>query len=123
MTPPFKPRREVPRKKPLRFVGSALKDLRALPPAVQDIAGRLLLDVQYGDTPPNVKPMEHIGSGTIQLEITAAQSWFRVFYVTKPEAVYVLHVFNKTSNKTSRADNEKGVARYRQLSEYRDPPP
>lgn len=120
MTPPYRPRRETPHKKPLRFIGSALRDIRELPPAVQDIAGRLLLDVQYGDTPPNIKPMEHIGSGTIQLEITAAQSWFRVFYVPKPEAVYVLHVFNKTSNKTSRADNEKGVARYRQLLEYRD---
>jgi phage-related protein len=40
----------VPPLKPLRFVGSSLKDLKRFPADVQDEVGRALLDVQFGET-------------------------------------------------------------------------
>jgi phage-related protein len=41
----------VPPLKPLRFVGSSLKDLKRFPADVQDEVDRALLDVQFGETP------------------------------------------------------------------------
>lgn len=44
----------------------------------------------------------------------------RIFYVAKfEEAVYVLHVFEKRSQKTARADLELGKSRYADLLKWR----
>jgi phage-related protein len=49
-----------------------------------------------------------------QIRLRDAAGAFRVVYVAKFEkAVYVLHAFQKKTQKTSRADNELAVQRYR----------
>ena len=47
---------DAPARKPLRFVGSSLKDLREMPEEVQDVFGAALLDAQYGDQPEGARP-------------------------------------------------------------------
>jgi phage-related protein len=43
------------RRKPLHFIGSSQKDLRAMPEDVQDVFGSALLDAQYGDVPEGLE--------------------------------------------------------------------
>jgi phage-related protein len=41
----------TPVRKPIHFMGSSNKDIRAMPEDVRDVFGSALLDAQYGDTP------------------------------------------------------------------------
>src|SRR6218665_2718124 len=99
-------------RKPLIYVGRALEDYRKLPENIKDNAGRLLLDVQYGETLGKTEPMQIIGDGAIELKVDDKDGWYRVFYVARfEEAVYVLHSFKKKTNKTSPQDIEMGRRR------------
>ncbi len=101
--------------KPLAWVGSALRDLRAFPEAVRQEAGFELYQVQLGLEPSDWKPMASVGPGVLELRIRAGGA-FRVLYVTKfGEAVYVLHAFEKKSQKTGKNDLELGRQRYAAL--------
>jgi phage-related protein len=55
-----------------------------------------------------------VGKGAREIRIRAADGTFRVFYVVaSADAVYVLHAFQKKTQKTTQRDIEKGKARYR----------
>jgi phage-related protein len=108
--------------KPLDFVGSSRADLRRFPADVRRRVGFELDQVQNGQLPSDWKPMSDVGAGVIEIRIhTAAEH--RVFYVAKfEEAVYVLHAFEKKSQKTSKRDLEVGRARYAAVLELRKQP-
>jgi phage-related protein len=58
----------MPPLKPLRFVASSKKDLKAFPADVQDEIGRALLDVQFGDRPRSAKTLKGFGgAGVLEL--------------------------------------------------------
>jgi phage-related protein/predicted XRE-type DNA-binding protein len=91
--------------KPVEFRGSALDDLRAFPAAARREAGYQLDRVQHGREPDDWKPMNTIGRGVREIRIRDAAGVFRVLYVAKfDDAVYVLHCFQKKTQKTSKAD-------------------
>ena len=49
--------------------------------------------------------MAMVGSGVQEIRIPDASGAFRLLYVAKfPEAVYVLHCFQKKTQKTNQAD-------------------
>jgi len=74
--------------------------------------------VQVGREPRDFKPLPAVGSGAYEIRIRDAAGAFRVVYVAKFEkAVYVLHAFRKKTRKTSRADIELAVRRYRLIGE------
>lgn len=87
--------------KPLHFVGSSLKDLRTMPEDVQDAFGLALLDVQCGDWPSGARPFgEGAPRGVAKLIEDHDGNTYRVaFTVSFPKCVYVLHVFQKKSNR------------------------
>jgi phage-related protein len=91
-------------RKPVEFRGSALDDLRALPQAARREAGHQLDQVQHGREPDDWKPMNTVGRGVREIRIRDAAGAFRVLYVAKFDAVYVLHCFQKKTQKTSKAD-------------------
>lgn len=63
--------------------------------------------------------MSVVGLGVKEIRIRTEDA-YRVFYVAKfGEAVYVLHGFQKKSQKTSKIDIEIGQRRYQQLLQYR----
>ncbi len=88
----------VPRK-PIHFIASSLKDLKALPDPVQDNFGKWLLDAQYGDTPAVARPLRGFrGSGVLELTEDYDTNTYRAAYTVKfTGVVYVLHVFQKKS--------------------------
>ncbi len=75
--------------------------------------------VQLGQMPRDWKPMASIGSGVSEIRVGAGGA-FRLIYVAKfAEAVYVLHVFQKKSQKTSPLDLALARARYAALRRAR----
>jgi phage-related protein len=101
--------------KSLRFMGSSLDDLRNFPDEARRAAGFELHAVQNGLEPSDWKPMAVIGPGAKEIRIHVLGEW-RVIYVAKlPDAVYVLHAFQKKTGKTSRHDIDLARQRYRQI--------
>jgi phage-related protein len=102
--------------KPVEFRGSALDDLRAFPQAARREAGYQLDRIQHGREPDDWKPMNTVGRGVREIRIRDAVGAFRVLYVAKfDDAVYVLHCFQKKTQKTSKADLNLASQRYRDL--------
>ena len=106
--------------KPVDFLASSRQDLRAMPKSVRSALGTDLKAVQRGDMPSDYKPMPSIGAGVYEIRARDAHGAFRVVYVAKfEEAVYVLHAFQKKTQKTAKPDIELASARYRKLLEKR----
>jgi phage-related protein len=102
--------------KPVEFRGSSLDDLRAFPVVVRRDAGYQIDLVQHGHEPDDWRPMPTIGSGVREIRIREATGAFRVVYLAKfKDAVFVLHCFQKKSQKTSKADLDLAGIRYREL--------
>ena len=91
----------------IEFRGSAREDLRAFPQAARREAGFQLDRVQCGLEPENWKPMSTTGAGVREIRITDAAGAFRVMYVVKfSSALYVLHGFQKKTQRTRESDTE-----------------
>lgn len=102
--------------KPVEFRGSALDDLRTFPLTARREAGHQLDQVQRGQEPNEWKPMTTVGPGVQEVRIRDATGAFRIIYVAKfADAVYVLHCFQKKTQKTSKADLDMAAKRYRDL--------
>lgn len=99
--------------KRLSFVGSSLDDLRSFPAEARRQAGFDLDAIQRGLEPSDWKPMSSIGPGVREIRVHALGEW-RVVYIAKfVETVYVLHAFQKKSQKTRREDIDLAKRRYR----------
>lgn len=60
--------------------------------------------------------MSTVGKGVKEIRIRDASGAFRVIYVAKlADSVYVLHCFQKKTEKTSKTDLELATKRYRDL--------
>ncbi len=102
--------------KPVDFRGSALDDLRAFPASARREAGYQIDQVQHGQEPDDWKPMPTVGPGAREIRIWDACGGFRIIYVAKfADAVYVLHCFEKKTQKTSKTDLDLAAKRYRDL--------
>jgi phage-related protein len=102
--------------KTLRFVGSSLDDLRDFPLEARRAVGFELDAVQRGQMPSDFKPMLNVGSGVYEIRIHEQGEW-RVLYVAKlAEAIYVLHAFQKKTQKTRKADIELAAKRYQEIT-------
>ncbi|MET3107998.1 phage-related protein [Oxalobacteraceae bacterium GrIS 2.11] len=102
--------------KPVEFRGSSLDDLRTFPLAARREAGHQLDQVQNGQEPDDWKPMNTVGPGVKEIRIRDISGAFRVLYIAKfADAVYVLHCFQKKTEKTGRSDLELAGKRYRDL--------
>ncbi len=64
--------------------------------------------------------MPTVGKGVQEIRIRTENA-HRIFYVAQfAEAIYVLHVFQKKTQKTTQQDIEIGQQRYQQMIEYRE---
>ena len=104
----------LPPLKPVTFLGSSLDDLREMPETVRHAIGVELMTVQLGGTPSNFKPIASVGAGAYEIRVRDVAGAFRTVYVTKfAESIYVLHAFQKKSQKTAKSDLELARRRYK----------
>ena len=85
--------------KPVLWVGSSKKDMRAMPEEVQSEFGHSLREVQKGKDPGNTKPLRNLPeSGISEIKLDDRAGTFRTVYTVEFEDVIaVLHVFQKKS--------------------------
>jgi phage-related protein len=103
--------------KPIFFIGSSRDDLRGFPAEVRKALGDELLRVQNGLRPIDFKPMKDVGRGAYEIRVRLNGAW-RVIYVAKfADAIYVLHAFEKKSQKTGQNDLELAKRRYKLIGE------
>ena len=101
-------------------MGRSKADLKSFPASAVDDMGHQLFRVQCGLDPDDWKPINSVGRGGREIRVRDAGGIFRTIYLaTRPEAVYVLHCFEKKSRKTARSDIELASVRYRELSARR----
>lgn len=106
--------------RPIVFLGDALDRLRAFPEAARKEAGVQLHKVQLGLDPADWKPMASVGPGVREVRVREEGGAFRVLYVTRiEEAVYVLHAFQKKTQRTPKSDLDLAATRLRQIERGR----
>ena len=67
--------------------------------------------------PSDFKPMLAVGAGAYEIRVRVLGEW-RIIYVAKFERpVYVLHAFQKKTQKTRKEDIELAARRYRLVEE------
>lgn len=112
------------REKPVEWLGGSLEDVRGFPAEARREAGHDLFLVQEGELPRDWKSIQTVGPGTNEVRIrtwSGGRLEHRVLYVAKfPEAVYVLHAFQKTSRTPSRQDLDTARQRYRKMLDRRE---
>jgi phage-related protein len=105
--------------KPINWVGTSKDDLCSFPEDAKRKAGLQMRAVQRGDSPVDFKPMPSIGKGVQEIRIRTEDA-YRIFYVARfDEAVYVLHAFQKKTQKTTKQDIQVGQQRYQLMMQYR----
>ena len=99
------------------FLGDTLDQIRSFPLKARSDVGSELRRVQMGLDPMDWKPMKTIGTGVREIRVRDAAGAFRVVYVaTFADAIYVLHAFQKKSQRTAMLDIELARSRFRQLA-------
>jgi phage-related protein len=102
--------------KPVVFVGDSLDRLRAFPERARRSAGFQLELVQRGLDPDDWKPMPAVGQGVREIRVREASGAYRIIYVaTFAEAVFVLHAFQKKTQRTAQRDIVLAQTRFKQL--------
>ncbi len=105
--------------KPVYWFGNSKEDLCDFPNEARREAGFALWKVQQGQPAPDFKPMPIVGQGVQEIRIRTEDA-YRIFYVAKfEEAIYILHVFQKKTQKTSQHDIQLGQRRYKDLIQQR----
>lgn len=98
----------------LIWLGTSLDDLRAMPASARAELGTDLRWIQQGADPRDWKPMPLVGAGAREIRVRTASGAFRALYVVEgAREVYVLHVFQKKTKRTTSHDIWKGKARYK----------
>ena len=101
--------------KTLNFVGSSLDALRDFPDEARRAAGFELHAVQNGLMPSDFKPLLTVGAGAYEIRLHVLGEW-RIVYVAKfDDAVYVLHAFQKKTQRTSQQDIKLAAKHYQQI--------
>lgn len=102
--------------KVIEFCGSSAKDIKSFPKIARERVGYQLELLAEGDEPYDWKPMKTVGAGVQEIRVKSKDGAFRVFYVVnRPDAIYVLHAFQKTTEKTEKRDIDLAKARLKAL--------
>ncbi len=90
--------------KPVFWAGSSLEDIRGFPDNARRTAGQQLNRIQHGLMPNDFKSLPTVGPGVYEIRIRTEVE-HRVMYVAKfVEGIYVLHAFEKRSQRIRRSD-------------------
>src|ERR1700676_4563178 len=113
---------QEPSLKPVVWIGSGRKDLRAFPEPVQDHMGYALYVAQHGGKHHDTKTLSGFGgAGMVEVVKDFRGDTFRAIYTLRfAGAVYVLHAFqkkSKTGRETPRRDMQLIKQRLREAEQ------
>ena len=106
--------------KPLTFLGDSRRAIQGFPTPMRRQAGVQLFELQRGREPADWKPMATVDGGVNEIRLRDENGIARIFYTAKfEEAIYVLHAFEKKTQKTDSRDIDIAKRRYKILIEER----
>ena len=90
------------------WMGSSLRDLRALPEDVKSEIGFALYHIQAGKNHASIKVLKGFGGASVQeIRINDPGGTYRAVYTIRyRELLYVLHVFQKKSSQGAKTPKE-----------------
>ncbi len=98
------------------FAGDSLAVIRSFPDEPRQEIGHQIDLVQRGLEPDHWKPMAAIGPGVREIRVSGRAGEFRTIHVaTFAEAIYVLHAFQKKTQRTAKRDLERAIRRYAEI--------
>jgi phage-related protein len=75
--------------------------------------------IRFSKKPMTIKPIRWVGAAREEIQ-SLPEDAYRVFYIARfEEAIYVLHAFQKKTQKTAKKNIEVGQKRYQQLLQNR----
>jgi len=88
------------------WMGDSHDRIRSFPKGPRSNLGAGLRDVQLGKQPPDSSPVPGVGrTGVFELRDEDESSWYRAIYLKKiRNRIYVLHCFEKTTNRIEKQD-------------------
>ncbi len=102
--------------KKIVFLGDSLEKIRDFPSDARQDIGYQLHRVQIGMLPDDWKPMPSIGKGVREIRTRTKEGAFRTIYVVPiRDTLFVLHAFQKKSQKTPKKDLETAAYRLKRL--------
>ena len=105
--------------KGIKFLGTSLKTVREFPALAKKEAGYQLDRVQHGLDPTDWKTMRSVGQGVREIRIQH-EGQYRVIYAASIEdKVYVLHAFQKKTQKTSKQDLDAAKRAFKEAERQR----
>ena len=112
---------ETPVLRPLVWLGTSLRNLRAFPEEAKKSIGDELQLIQFGGMPKDAKPFKGVGSGVFEIALRHDGEAYRtVLAVQLGRNIYVLHAFQKKSKKgiaTPKPDVDLIKQRYKEARE------
>jgi phage-related protein len=112
---------EAPVLRPLMWLATSLRNLRAFPDEAKKLIGDELQLIQFGGMPKNAKPFKGVGSGVFEVAMRHDGEAYRtVLAVQLGRRIYVLHAFQKKSKKgiaTPKPDVDLIKQRYKEARE------
>ncbi|OGQ06727.1 MAG: hypothetical protein A3G32_05750 [Deltaproteobacteria bacterium RIFCSPLOWO2_12_FULL_40_28] len=101
--------------KSLKWLGRSREIVQGFVKKVRAEIGYQLYRVQQGLIPTDYKPMASVGKGVLEIRLHRPGE-HRVIYVAKlKDRVYILHAFEKKTQKTSQRDIEIAKKNYQEL--------
>jgi phage-related protein len=99
----------------ISWEGDSLQVLRGFPERPRGNLGHYLRFVQQGVQPPDANPVAGL-EGVFELRDQDERAWYRVLYLKKIKGtIYVLHCFEKRSNRIENKDIHTAEARMKRV--------
>lgn len=105
--------------KKLIWLAGSYRRLNEFPKSARRKAGHELDQVQNGRMPADWKPMLTVGTGAIEIRIHEPNEHRVIYVATLPEGIYILHAFQKKTQRTSKKDIEIARAAYGEIQKRR----
>lgn len=85
----------------VQFLGNTKKCILSFPIEVQALIKEDFIRIAQGLMPVDFVPMSHtVGNGVIEIRIQYQNNIYRIAYISLKQTVYVLHAFQKKSQRT-----------------------
>jgi phage-related protein len=106
----------------LKWEGNSNKEIREWPADVRADIGLELDRLDNYEDPLKSKPMGSTLPGVSELTQQDKDLWYRLFYWLNSGWIYVLHCFNKKTNRTDKRDIQLAKDRIKLIKERKDEP-
>lgn len=97
------------------FIGNSRECIRGFPDTVRQEIGLQIFRIQQGLDPEDWKPMKTVGAGVREIRIHTGDEYRTLYVANIGHAVYILHAFQKKTQKTSKKDIDLARKRYKQI--------